>query len=84
MDVLVMVRAEDGGGSGRHEALLERLVAISGVAGALELSGESDILLRIRSDSLSESKAAIEAVKNSSGVKSASSFLVIGGRKWQL
>ena len=80
MDTLVMVKADEGEDPAR---LLDALMGIPGVDGALELSGASDMLLRIRSDSLSESRAAIEAVKSAKGVKSAGSFLVIGERQWQ-
>lgn len=80
MDVLVMVKADEGKEPGR---LLDELMGIPGVDGALELSGGFDMAIRIRSESLSESKATLEKIISAKGVKSAGSFLVIGERQWQ-
>ncbi len=80
MDTLILVKLKGGIEAAKA---LDGLMGIPCVDGALELTGASDLLLRISSDSLSASKAAIDAVKAHEAVESAGTYLVIGERKWR-
>ena len=61
--------------------LAGRLLELDGVEEAFELSGGLDIMLRVSSDSVSAMKQIIGRIKATQGVKSTSSYLIIGERR---
>lgn len=75
MKVIIALRADD---EADIPALALSLREMKAVEEALELSGGLDIMLKLRSDSVSELNALIERIKSTRGVKSAESYLVIG------
>ncbi|HLD59825.1 MAG TPA: Lrp/AsnC ligand binding domain-containing protein [Candidatus Bilamarchaeaceae archaeon] len=61
--------------------IVDRLFEIKGVSEAFELTGSLDILVKAKSDSVTNLNKIVEQVRATDGVKSTSTYLILEERR---